>query len=264
LTHMQFGDSLGFASIGGYCAKGNGCYAHGISRTWSRIQECRKSTKCESVVIPTNFQSLNTSLVYEKACDGNYCAENCEVNEIGFSTCYAKCIPYNEPCWGHCYDGQVLLAGKCVLASDTFQCGVETKLLEDSCDGRCLPGRVQIEGKCILDTWKCEGKIQSPSTPCLGSCPQINTRSKVFLGEYNYLNDYVLGGDKCLLRSEAWDCNGYCQHHSTPCNKKCLFVLCVVGIDWMYKNIGGTCIKIPKRGFCMSGAWFPIYTSATT
>eukprot|EP00092_Neocalanus_flemingeri_P090822 GFUD01115065.1.p1 GENE.GFUD01115065.1~~GFUD01115065.1.p1 ORF type:complete len:131 (-),score=9.88 GFUD01115065.1:51-443(-) len=54
--------------------------------------------------------------------------------------------------------------------------------------------------------------------------------------------DYILCGEKCLLRSEAWDCKGTCQPQSVPCDGHCLTLQAPDIEKYYYNNIGGTCV----------------------
>ena len=273
--YLQFSDSHGYAMIGGECNKGSICHLNTLD------EECYETKECEDVVIPENLRCLNTTIIYEETktcepycegnicisecydyCDGYYCVDSCKETEDGWA-CFAKCNPYYEPCWGHCQEGAVLLAGKCVLASDTYKCGVQNQLLDDPCNGRCPMGRMEIQGKCILNTWDCEGKIQPTEEPCLRKCPE--TKLLKFI-DYDfdtltYLSDYVTCGEKCLLRSEAWECDGTCQPHSVPCQGKCLDVEC--SAEWKYANVDGECVIVKDDSGCAADAAFPIYSSST-
>merc|ERR1712179_663564 len=45
-------------------------------------------------------------------------------------------------------------------------------IVTEVCGGKCVDGRKMVDGKCVLPphTWKCDGIIQSVSTPCYGLC----------------------------------------------------------------------------------------------
>ena len=113
---------------------------------------------------------------------------------------------------------ELLIEGMlCVRQSDIYLCNNSPVLVTQDCGGKCVDGRELVDGKCVLpqNTWKCDGKIQSVSTPCYGLCKNSSDFDRTDQP------DYVLCGEKCLHRIEAWDCNGQCQHFSEPCNGEC-------------------------------------------
>merc|ERR1711909_155080 len=125
---------------------------------------------------------------------------------------------YSFECAG-CETGwaPALTGSLCVRQSDTYLCNNRPVIVTEVCGGKCVDGRKMVDGKCVLPphTWKCDGIIQSVSTPCYGLCKN----SSEFEME---VPDYVLCGEKCLHRWEAWNCNGKCLHFSEPCNGECL------------------------------------------
>ena len=85
--------------------------------------------------------------------------------------------------------------------------------------------------------------------------PSLNL-SRRDAGEY--LSDYVLCSEQCLLRDEAWNCEGICQPHAVPCKGVCPVILCPE--DWLYAQINGRCVRVPNQVHCAADAVVPLYT----
>ena len=77
-----------------------------------------------------------------------------------------------------------------------------------------------------------------------------------------FLTDYVLCSGQCLLRDEAWSCEGACQPHSQPCGSRCPTIVCPH--EWLYAHIGGRCVKVPNQVHCAADAKVPLYTGAVS
>eukprot|EP00092_Neocalanus_flemingeri_P071010 GFUD01087231.1.p1 GENE.GFUD01087231.1~~GFUD01087231.1.p1 ORF type:complete len:491 (+),score=36.36 GFUD01087231.1:102-1574(+) len=216
------------------------------------------------------FQLCNGSYISS----GDICFGECDQEYVKFhGRCVRLCADgtfplSHHPCNG-CKGGWAMVRGMCLMKSDTYICNNQRLFIEDVCDEKCNNGRIWLGGKCISleDTWTCQGRIQAAVEPCSGKC--LNRKLYNFRMPDNdneeILMDYIICGEKCLLRTEAWDCKGTCQPQSVPCDGQCLTLAPDIE-QYYYDNIGGTCVlaqRIPNpyRGSAGSRS---LYSSGIT
>ena len=148
----------------------------------------------------------------------------------------------------------------CVDAMNTQLCDVVYQLDEHICTEECAEGG----HKNVICVEMCESVLILKRDICNDGCP---TSKHLQFSDptttTGYVTDYVACAGQCLLRSEVWDCDGVCQPHSVPCKERCPQVQCT-GVDWVYHNIRGECLKFHNLVRCVFGASFPIYTSGIT
>jgi len=218
---------------------------------------------CMTECVPPS-QPCNDQCSYGMVLHNNKCVWAADTHKCGLEVRMIE-----EPCDGRCLSGLVNIAGKCVPNNDTLECHGILQEARVPCDGKCpvtknRQFKESIQGDYLTDYARPLYDVYQSShyddyaIPLNDDYATDNNQSPVSVTE-EYLTDYVMCGDKCLLRSEAWECDGECQHHSVPCRGRCLEVFC---FEWKYENYKGTCGKVPTDESCVGLGSIPIFTSS--
>jgi len=216
-------------------------------------------TEC---ILPS--QPCNDQCPYGMVLHNNRCVLAADTHKCGLEVRMIE-----EPCDGRCLSGLVNIAGKCVPSNETLECHGILQEARVPCDGKCpvtknRQFKESIQGDYLTDYARPlyddyqSSHYDDYAIPLNDDYATDNKQSPVSVTE-EYLTDYVMCGDKCLLRSEAWECDGECQHHSVPCRGRCLRVDC---FEWKYENYKGTCGKVPEDVLCVGLGLLPIFASS--